>query len=173
MPLRIGNKTLAKKNTRTVTFYRGEDKIELTVGPMPPKYLERIREHVLTAPQPPRKAVESRPGSYLKVDGELVFSTDENDPTYTAAFTRYISLIVTAKLAAYLAHDPSVEFEAVRPTKIFSDAPAEWKAYLEALLLEINDESTGFTQAEVNHILEQGDKTELCLTVTEATKTFL
>lgn len=172
MSLKIGQKQLTKKNTRTVTFYRGEDRFDLTVGPMPAKYLERVRDTVLKRPEPPRKAVEVKPGKFLREGNEVVFEIDEKDPAYQAAFGKFINLLIAARADAFLAHDPNVTFEAQRPEKGLSEAPEEWKAYFEALMVELLDPDTGFTSSEIAHILEEGDKTELCLDIEGSVKTF-
>jgi hypothetical protein len=172
MALKIGQKSLTKKNTRTVTFYRGDERFDLTVGPMPAKYLERVRDTVLKRPEPPRKAVEVKPGRFLREGNEVVFETDEKDPVYQAEFSKFVNLIIAARVDAFLAHDPNITFEAKRPDKGLSEVPEEWKAYFEALMLELLDSDTGFTSSEIGHILEEGDKTELCLDIEGSLKTF-
>ncbi len=172
MSLKIGQKSLTKKNTRTVTFYRGDERFDLIVGPMPAKYLERIRDGVLKRPEPPRKAVEVKPGRFLREGNEVVFELDERDPTYQEAFTKFVNLIIAARVDAFLSHDPNVTFDAKRPEKGLSEAPEEWKAYFGALLVELLDTDTGFTSSEIAHILEEGDKTELCLDIEGARKDF-
>lgn len=172
MSLKIGQRSLTTKNTRTVTFYRGTERFDLTVGPMPAKYLERVRDTVLKRPEPPRKPVEVKPGRFLREGNEVVFETDEKDPVYQEAFAKFINLLIAARVDAFLSHDPNVTFDAKRPEKGLSEAPEEWKAYFEALLVELLDTDTGFTSSEIAHILEEGDKTELRLDIEGALKDF-
>lgn len=172
MAMKIGQKTLTKKNTRVITFYRGEERFDLTLGPMPAKYLERVRDTVLKRPEAPKKAVETKPGRYLREGDRVVFETDENDPTYVTEMTQFINLMITARLDAYISHDPTITFDATRPTKSMVDAPAEWKAYFEDLTKELLDSDTGFTSPEISFILEEGEKTELCLDIEGAVRNF-
>jgi len=172
MPLKIGQKSLTKKNTRTVTFYRGEDRFDITVGPMPAKYLERVRDCVLKRPEPPRKPVEIKPGRFLREGNEVVFETDENDPTYQEELKKFINLMLVARVDAFISYDQNVTFDSQRPDKSLSEAPQEWKSYFESLMEELLDPDTGFTSSEISHILDEGDKTELCLDVEGSIKTF-
>lgn len=170
--MRIGQKTLSKKNTKTVTFYRGDEPITITVGPMPPKYLERLRAQVLVRPEPPKKAVETKPGIFLREGNKVVFQEDENDPKYTEDFGKYYSRIITAKLLAYLAYDPEVQLTVVKPEASYADAPEAWRDYFDAASGEITHPETGFTSAEIDYIMKAGDSTELCVDIEDATKTF-
>ena len=170
--MQIGQKTLSTKNTRTVTFYRGQELITITVGPLPPKYMERLRAKVLVRPEPPKKPVETKPGIYLREGNKVVFSEDDNDPLYVEAASRFYSMVVTAKLTAYLSYDPNVQFSAAKPSAGYDEDPAAWRAYFEQVYLEITDPDTGFTNAEVSHLMEAGDSTELKVDIEESTKTF-
>jgi len=176
MSLKIGNKTLSKKNTRTVTFYRGEEAISLVVGPLPPKYIERLRNDVLPWPEPPRKAVESKPGIFL-YEGEgknrkVVFQEDEKDPAYREALGVLSKRYTAAKILAYTAHDPSFSVGPDKPTQSYKDDPEAWRQYLDAVYNDLTDETTGLTEAEVTLILDEGEKTELSIDTEEAMKSF-
>jgi hypothetical protein len=175
--VKIGSKTLSKKNNIDITLYRGDEPYVLTVGPLPPKFMERIRDHVLVRPEPPRKPVESSPGKFV-TEGEgknrkVVYEEDTKDPAYKAAFMDYYSLFTVAKLRGYLEHDPNIQFDVQKPTTGPGESPEQWKQFLVAAREELTDENTGFTDAEIGHILEVGEKTELKLDIDEATKDFL
>lgn len=175
--MKIGSKTLSKKNTTDITFYRGDEPYVLTVGPLPLKYMERIRDHVLVRPEPPRKPVESSPGKFV-TEGEgknrkVVYEEDTKDAAYREAFMEYFSLFTAAKVRGYLEHDPNIHFDVQKPTTGPSESPDQWRQFLTDARNELTDEGTGFTSAEIEHILEVGDKTELKLDVDEAAKDFL
>jgi hypothetical protein len=170
--MRIGSKSLEKKNTKTVTFFRGEEEITLTVGPLPPKYVDRIIDKLFPVPTPPKKALEERPGKYVKENGKVVFQEDHNDPKYREDLDQFISFMTAAKLVAYLEHDPDVKFESQKPTAGYGEAQDAWRDYFRSVCAEATDETTGFTRSEISHIIEAGESTELCLGVDEAVKTF-
>lgn len=174
--MKIGQKTLEAKNTKVVTFYRGDEPISILVGPMPPKHLDRLRDKVLIAPEPPRKAVESRPGVYLYEgtgsNRKVIFQEDENDPAYREAWSKFYNQIVAAKVAAFVAHDPNFHFDVQKPATSYTDDPQAWRAYYTAVFEELTDEKSGFTEAELAHIAEAGASTGLNLGIEEAAKTF-
>lgn len=176
MPLKIGNKTLAKKNTRVVTFYRGDEPITMTVGPLPPKYIERLREDVLPWPEPPRKAVETRPGVYLYEgtgsNRKVVFQEDDKDPGYRSALALLSKRYTAAKVLAYLSHDGGFSVDSVKPSAAYKDDPEAWRQYFDSVFAELTDETTGMTDAEISLILDEGEKTELSINTEEALKTF-
>jgi len=176
MSLKIGNKALSKKNTRTVTFYRGEEAISVVVGPLPPKYLERLRSDVLPWPEPPRKAVETKPGIFL-YEGtgnarKVVFQEDDKDPAYREALALLAKRYTAAKIVAYTAHDPEFSVGPDKPTASYKDDPEAWRHYLDNVYADLTDETTGLTEAEVTHILDEAEKTELAIDVDEAMKSF-
>jgi hypothetical protein len=176
MSLKIGNKTLSKKNTRTVTFYRGEEAISLVVGPLPPKYIERLRNDVLPWPEPPRKAVETKPGIFL-YEGEgknrkVVFQEDDKDPAYREALSLLSKRYTAAKILAYTAHDSSFSVGPDKPTQSYKEDPEAWRQYLDVVYSDLTDETTGLTEAEITLILDEGEKTELAVDIDEAKSTF-
>lgn len=176
MSLKIGNKTLSKKNTRTVTFYRGEEAVSVVVGPLPPKYLERLRSDVLPWPEPPRKAVETKPGIFLYEgtgnNRKVVFQEDDKDPAYREALSVLSKRYTAAKILAYTSHDSEFSVGPDKPTASYKDDPEAWRQYFDTVYAELTDETTGLTEAEITLLLDAGEQTELKIDTDEAMKSF-
>lgn len=157
--MKVGGKRLATRNSQKVVLTRGEDKIELTVTALPPGWDSRIHAIGLLddRPTPPRVPKQEK-GLYVKkANGIIEYEDNIRDPGYRAAVLKYNARLDALQLAEMLALDPTVEFETTKPT---STSLAEWQAYADGLISELEDQESGFTSAEIDQILAVGRKLE-------------
>ncbi len=168
--MKIGNKTLSTKNTKVITLARGTEMFALTIGPEPPNYLYRLQDKVLPFPKPPKAPVMLSPGKYAKEGNEVLFTTNEDDPKFVEAKDAWIRRLTAARAQIHMSYDPEITFEAVKPAK--DATPTEWLTYLDELHSELVDENTGFTNRELDYIIEEGKKLALKTDLEESLRSF-
>lgn len=167
--MKFGGKSLTTRNTKVVSFKRGDETINLIVASVPRVFWDEMKSKgAYSYVKPPEKPVVLRPGVYDvdKATGMTKFKADFDDPTYIVesrkANFRYGALRVWHGLRL----DPNVEWETKAPS---NDAPKEeWEKFADALSAEITDPVTGFEDGELEEI---GKGIEACDLVTAAVVT--
>lgn len=171
--MKIANKSLGKKNTKAVEFYRGGEKIELVVGPLPPKYIQRIEEAGISKyPDVPEAPVMLSPGKVLREGDRVVMKPDYKNAGFRAAATKHLEIITAATVVAGLSHDPNFQLDVQKPTSAFAASPTDWRAYFETAYAELTSEESGFTDDEIEHLIEAVRSTSLCIDIDGATQVF-
>jgi hypothetical protein len=173
--LKIAGKTLATRNTKCVHLVRGEERYPILVCALPPGWEGKMRAIGLfnNPPKPKIAAKEKIPGSGLFVKdsaGNVIYEEDRQDPVYRDAITKFSNRIQAIRLAEHLSMDPTVQFDSVKPQ---STELAEWLAYGDALAQELESPEGGFTDGEIEEILNVGDKLGSSIDLTAGVGHFL
>ena len=170
--MKIHGQPLTEKNHIVANLRRGESTYQLILGALPMGWIEKCRVRgLLDYPEPPKKIL--RDGKQILRDpstNKAAVEEDRDDPAYLEKLREINKRINAITLAEHLKSDPSVEFEASVPE---TDDPALWRAYGDQLAAELMDPETGFTDDEVDALLNRAATLACRVKFEEATKDFL
>jgi hypothetical protein len=171
--MRISGKALTSRNTKTIEFQRGDEKVEITVCSLPPGYESRITAlgFYRDPPKPPLKAKQAASGVYVKGEkGKVEYEEDRTDAKWRAAVTLYNSRLRAMKVCEMLSLDSKIEFETAKPAENTLEA---WQAYADSIWAELESTESGLTEAEIAAVIEIGEALESTIDLVAALKDFL
>lgn len=152
--MKYKGKSIEGTNRASVHFKKNDEIISLTVVPLSLSWIERIRNiPTFTLPSPPRHVAMDRKGKPIRNEqtGQLEMVPNFEDPEYSKKFDRVQQRFEAVKFYGHLREDDDVEFEHTMPEN--SDDRA-WAGFADSIAQEIVD--SGFTQGEIDHVLEVG-----------------
>src|SRR5690606_38156045 len=122
-------------------------------------------------PSAPKKPVEVK--GVVQRDQpstKAIYEDDFNDPKYREEVAKISLRYDVVCLAEMLRNDPSIKFDAVRPS---TDVPKEWLEYGDKLCHEVCDPEVGFTDSEIEGITKVGQSLACRINVEAAVDSFL
>lgn len=170
--MKLHGKQLVLQGHKRIKLVRGNEAFELLLSPLPPAWNEKMRTlGMYDWPSPPKRPLmnKERPVINPKT-GRVEILEDENDENYRRKLADVSRRNQMLRLAAHLKHDPNVQLESQEPQQ---DTKEAWTAYADALKAEFTHPEHGFTDNEINNILDCAEKLESVLDLDEAVNDFL
>jgi len=149
-------KVIEGKNRRILRIKKGDQVLSLDIVALDFGWLEQLRNlPAFSLPEPPRKVVYDQRGVLVKNNetGQLEMVPDMSNEEWSNKIDLASKRFDAVRFYGHLKEDPNIEFEQTPPEE---DTDEGWSNFADNMYDEIR--SSGFTQAELDKVLEVGQE---------------